>query len=301
MNKLKIPLLALSISVVTGCGGGDSDGGGNGGNYGNNPASESHTRAVLKAIVAGHDNFTVYTEHDFPRESSNHWMNAGLTERNDEYKCQGFCSLDQNPVETEGVIWRHDVSEDNLVPVYYAVIGDDAKEEIDPRVTEGLKGIEAAIDRKVFEDKGFIRFSDADVTNFSTIDYSDAIGRGKGGLIISVGTAHQVSKNGEIMCGSVTSAPYIAGSPNMIVDTNGVLQSDKGWVWLNLGNDNCGFDTNIVKHELAHYFMQHDGHFDGFGENGDTFSESTEAVLHTIYNNAIGAPVESMSYTWDAK
>lgn len=311
MKMKKIALVALAVAVMAGCKGGSDGGNTGGGGNGNNAASETHTRQMLTKIVDVHNLNTVNTDFDYPRESSKHWMNEGLTERNDEYKCQGYCSLDQNPVDTEGMIWRHGVSKDSptekLVPVYYAVIGADGKEEIDPRVTEGLAGIEAAMGFKVFDDKGFIHFSDADLADLTKIDYSDAIGRGKGGLIISVGTAPQVTKSGNVMCGSVSSEPDLTGSSSMsrpadmIVDTNGELQSDKGWVWLNLGNDNCQFDANIVKHELAHHFLEYNGHFSGFGENGATYSESTEAVLHTIYNNAVGAPVESMAYTWDAR
>lgn len=307
MKMKKIALVALAVAVMAGCKGGSDGGNGggdNGGGNGNNAASETYTRQMLNTIVADHDSKSVDTTLNFPRTTEKDpSLNMFLTERNNEYLCSGYCSLDQNSVDTDGVIWRHKVSKDSpvedLVPVYYAVIGADGKEEVDLRVTEGLNSIESAMGFKVFNNKGFIHFDD--VSDFSSIDYSDANDRGKGGLIISVGTAHQVTKNGEIMCGSVSAAPHIAGSPDMIVDTNGTLQSDKGWVWLNLGNENCGFDSNIVKHELAHYFMDYSEHFNGFGENGATYSESTEAILHTIYNNPIGTPVDSMAYTWDAR
>lgn len=298
-------LLALSISVMAGCGG--SDGGGSGSASSNNAASEAHVRAVLKSLAAEHDVRNVYTEDAYPRQSSESFENMGLTERNDEYKCHlGFCSLDQNSVETKGIIRRHELTDEKLVPVYYAVIGD-AKEAIDQRVVEGMKIIEDTMGRKVFEEKGFIHFTEDDVSNSFEINYSDAAGRGAGGLIISVGTAHEVSKdspsersNGEIMCGSVNFGPNMASSANWVIDTRGVVQSDKGWVWLNLGTETCGFDTDIVAHELGHYFYVGGEHFDGFG-NGQVFGDSARAVLHTIYSNDIGAPVESMAYTWDAR
>lgn len=310
MNKLKTSLLALSIAVTAGCGGGESDG-----NSGiiDTPASESYTRTILQRFVNMHDNNNDYISYDytFPRTEDY------SIDNNDQYKCNGlYCSLDGNSV-SKHLLWRHEISSGNLVPVYHAVI-EGASEVRDERVLNGMKTIEDAIGRTVFEDKGFIHFSADDLSDTFSINYSDAIGRGQGGVIMSVGTAQKYSETptrSKTQCGTVADAPYVSQSPRQIIDSRGVIQSDKGWAWINLGNDTCGFDANIVAHELGHYLFvigglsgesnsDHDqnGHFNGFGANGTgTFTESPRAVLHTIYNNAIGAPVESMTYTWDAK
>ncbi|MCY9861481.1 hypothetical protein OTK49_02990 [Vibrio coralliirubri] len=319
MKMNKFAMVALSLAVMAGCKGG-SDGGNGGGDNGGGggvvetPASESYTRTVLERFVEMHNDEADYIFYDFtfPRTEDH------LVAANDEYKCgASYCSLDGNPVAPDS-LWRHEVSSEKLVPVYHAVI-DGETEQRDERVLNGMKAIEDAIGRPVFEDKGFIHFSAEDVSDPTAINYADAAARGKGGLIMSVGTAQEYTetptRSSATQCGTVAAAPYISGAPNQIIDSRGVIQSDKGWAWINLGNDTCGFDSDIVAHEASHYLFviggmsgdnnsDHDlnGHFNGFGANGTgSFTESPRAVLHTIYNNAIGAPVASMAYTWDAR
>lgn len=294
MNKIKVSLLALSISVViTGCGGSDS-----GGDSSNISVSESFTRSILTQFVGLHDHYTANDEYIFPQDDSN------LVALNDTYQCSSnvYCAIDgiQPP---KGMLWRYEATETNPVIVYHAVI--DGEPAIkDQRVLDGMKIIEETIGRKVFLDKGFVNFNSADIADSFNINYSSV--SGDGGILISVGTAPDASTpDSQIgyQCGNVSYAPYTSSLASVLVSADGEVPSGKGWSWMNLGGDTCGFDKDIVAHEFAHllYVVTNDGHFNGFGEGNGIFDERAKAVLHTIYNNPIGMEVSNMAYTWDAK
>ncbi|MCG3886176.1 hypothetical protein I3271_16010 [Photobacterium leiognathi] len=307
----KFAMVALVVAVMAGCkGGSGSDDGnnGNGGNDGNGGvttvASEAGTRTELSNLANANSSAHVSTDQSFPRPYES------AIAVNNEYECYStFCSLDGNPV-SDATLWRHELGDEvPLIPVYFAIEGEGEGVK-DQRALDALKIVTDAIypegNGKVFEDKGFIRFAEGTLTSTSIIDYSDAANRGKGGLIISLGTSqpyYDVSKQSRtIMCGSVTSHPLTMGTARQIIDTRGAVHSDKGWTWLNLGNEetNCGFDTGIAAHELAHYLYLGGKHFHGFGEgNTETFGDPAKALLHTIYRNPLESTVDSMEYTWN--
>ncbi|MGF1681824.1 hypothetical protein [Photobacterium minamisatsumaniensis] len=115
------------------------------------------------------------------------------------------------------------------------------------------------------------------------------------GLIFSVGTAFwdpaMESKPGS-MCANAGQAPYNGGLYVRYDEVSGYY-SDTHKAWVNLGNGSCSWDTDIVKHEIAHNL----GLFNHFSPYFGKWSQGAEQVLRNLYSNPANLSPDDMVIT----
>lgn len=107
-----------------------------------------------------------------------------------------------------------------------------------------------------------------------------------GGLVIAKGSAFYSSEwasNPQEMCGNASIGPY-TGSMSLVVNPDTHTYSSDSLLWVNMGNGQCSWDSQMTTHEMAHS-MGMFAHLEGyFG----LWSEVAMDILATLYSNPAG-------------
>ncbi|WP_053062505.1 hypothetical protein [Photobacterium aquae] len=112
------------------------------------------------------------------------------------------------------------------------------------------------------------------------------------GLVFAEGTAFwdpEMESDPEKMCANASSAPYNGGL-SIEIDPNTGLFSTDHVAWVNLGNGQCEWDSDIVIHEMAHNL----GLFNHFEPYYGKWSTAAEQVIRNLYSNPAGLTPENM-------
>jgi|GEM_PF-1869270 len=124
-------------------------------------------------------------------------------------------------------------------------------------------------------------------------DFVTEHGLTNGGLIFSLNTAFFSTQYGtaQNMCGNASTAPY-SGSLNLVIDQNSHTYSADSLLWVNLDNtQGCTWDTDMVRHEMAHAMGMYQHLNDYFG----SWSTTAMNILATMYSNPAGTPYNSLT------
>ncbi|MGF1681771.1 hypothetical protein [Photobacterium minamisatsumaniensis] len=309
MYKLFYP--ALAVLALTGCGGSSNSDSGSS----SKSASENQVRTIMSKLAE--ETFVEsYAGNIYPLSDI---VDQDLIDKNNLWYCRGgqladntswssLCAENYGLPSTEGLTMRfHATAED---PIHYYFNNSDKMTDANQQL---IKSAIAELE-VVMEAPGafkFMGYTDIDTSVENPwkhdIDYSSIAG--EGGVIFSVGTTIKVYDNQQT-CGTVSGGPNMSTGANLIVDENNYFNGQKGFNWINLGDKSgqCWFDKGIVLHETAHYlgFMKNvdggDGHWPGFGDDGETFGDRAKSVLRTLYKSpAQSDPQNVQVYLWPEK
>lgn len=197
--------------------------------------------------------------------------------------------------EQHGTV-RFDISEQ--IPLYYV-----SKDGSNPpaAIVNGIKAIEDRIGNiftdftLITEDLSVYRDNHKPEENVGNNSFSADTFKNNhgiiGGLVVSQGTgfySKDFGNNPKEMCANASMAPY-SGSMALLIDPTSTYSKDT-LLWLNMGNGQCSWDSDIVTHEAAHA-MGMFNHLDGyFG----SWSTTAMDVLATLYGNPAGTPYSSL-------
>ncbi|OEE83124.1 hypothetical protein A1OQ_19280 [Enterovibrio norvegicus FF-162] len=113
-----------------------------------------------------------------------------------------------------------------------------------------------------------------------------------GGLVIAQGTGFYskgFSDSPQNMCANASMAPY-DGSMALLIDPTSYTYAGDTLLWVNMGNGQCSWDSDIVVHEMAHAMGMYN-HLDGyFG----SWSTTAMDILATLYGNPAGTAYSSL-------
>lgn len=253
----KVSVLALSTLLLTACG-----------------SDEAKTESVDDQKLLSLVQKTNYSTGFPPLFSDNMWGSA---------------------FEQRGTV-RFDISEQ--IPLYYV-----SKDGLHPPavIVNGIKAIEDRLGNifsdftPITEDLSVYRDSNSPEENvgndsFSAGDFKNRHGI-IGGLVVAQGTGFYskvFSDNPQEMCANASTAPYNS-SMALLIDPASTYANDT-LLWVNLGNGQCSWDSDIVTHEAAHA-MGMFNHLDGyFG----SWSVTAMDVLSTLYGNPASTPYSSL-------
>ncbi|MGF1836525.1 hypothetical protein [Photobacterium sanguinicancri] len=197
--------------------------------------------------------------------------------------------------EQQGIV-RFDISDQ--IPLYYV-----SKDGSNPPavIVNGIKAIEDRLgdiftdftliteDLSVYRDNQNTQENVGNGT-FSADTFKNSHGI-IGGLVVAQGTGYYskaYSDNPQSMCANASTAPY-DGSMAILIDPTSTYSNDT-LLWVNMGNGQCSWDSDIVTHEAAHALGMFN-HLDGyFG----SWSATAMDVLSTLYGNPAGTPYSSL-------
>ncbi|WP_434356156.1 hypothetical protein NF212_12675 [Parasalinivibrio latis] len=283
-NKTKLTVVALSLAVIAGCGGSDSEGG----------KSKGYTNEqVARAVKC-----TNQAEGDLCEQNSS-GQAWGVYYATDSCFSGVYCFEDGHDVPEHPALTRY--VEGQLIPVYF-------REKEDQRFTKTMDYIEGLVGYQMFDRKGVV---DIDISNPNEInlDHLDS----DWGLILSQGTSiGDAAGSGYCSQGTVSVAPYSFNMSSHIISVADygikypAITSGRNhkFTWVNLdsiagannGQITCSASApqDVATHEFAHALGMYN-HFSGFGFDG-AWDKNAERVLKTIYSrqNPQGQPFDSL-------
>jgi len=90
----------------------------------------------------------------------------------------------------------------------------------------------------------------------------------------------------------LTTNDTYAGSLNRVIDQNSYTDTADNLLWVILDNtQGCTWDTDMVRHEMAHAMGMYQHLNDYFG----SWSTTAMNILATMYSNPAGTPYNSLT------
>ncbi|PMN68318.1 hypothetical protein [Enterovibrio norvegicus] len=189
---------------------------------------------------------------------------------------------------------------DTQIPLYYVSKDGSAPP---PSIANAVTTIEARLGdvfsdvQLVTEDLGVYRNHGIANQNVGNGTYNEDSFKNShsiiGGIVIAQGTgfySHEYSNDPKSMCANASIAPY-DGSMALLIDPLTQNYSNDELLWVNMGNGQCGWDTDIVIHEMAHAMGMYT-HLDGyFG----SWSNTAMDILATLYGNPTGTDYSALT------
>jgi hypothetical protein len=300
----KAALAVVVLGVLSGCGSSDGDSG-DGSDFRNpKPTTESITKVFT--LLGENEYSALYQDVDLPHDAG-----SDLALKNNRWFCDAFsCAVSNNTPPMDGMIRRHDIDK-NLIPVYVNNANGLPDFEVHQNVYDGIKLIEDAVGRKVFDlsaPDGKIPVVQIDILHDDEsmvwsheVDYSSLL-PSEGGFIFEFN--YDIAGHTGL-CGGVGRGPW-SSSGSTIIDSDSTIVN-LGWQWVRLASDEatCTHSPELVAHELIHALgIRY--HFAGFaGEDrpsdprpvygSHVFGHQAKEVLKQLFAHDIGSDVDNMN------